>query len=68
VLIHPQTGPIEVDCQALLTEDESQVLLVLTAAPRTEAESKLKLLAVLGTQEFAGDAPSRARARPPAAG
>lgn len=53
VLIHPEIGPIEVDCQALLTEDESQVLLVLTAPPRSEADSKLKLLAVLGTQEFA---------------
>ena len=55
VLIHPRIGPIEVDCQVLLTEDESQALLVLTAAPRSEAESKLKLLTVLGTQQFAGD-------------
>lgn len=53
VLVHPEIGPIEVDCQALFTEDESQVLLVLTAPPRTEADSKLKLLMVLGTQEFA---------------
>ena len=52
VLIHPEAGPIELDCQALLTEDESQVLLVLTAAPRSEAESKLRLLAVVGTQQF----------------
>ena len=54
VLIHPELGPIEVDCQALFTEDESQVLLVLTAPPRSEAASKLELLAVLGTQQFAG--------------
>ncbi|RYV52792.1 helix-turn-helix transcriptional regulator [Pengzhenrongella frigida] len=53
VLIHPEIGQIEVDCQALFTEDESQVLLVLTAPPRSEAASKLTLLAVLGTQEFA---------------
>ena len=53
VLLHPELGPIEVDCQALFTEDESQVLLVLTAAPRSEAESKLQLLAVLGTQQLA---------------
>ena len=55
VLVHPRIGPIEVDCQVLLTEDESQALLVLTAAPRSEAESKLKLLTVLGTQQFAGE-------------
>lgn len=56
VLVHPEVGPIEVDCQALFTEDGSQTLLVLTAAPRSEAEGKLRLLRVLGTQEFAGDA------------
>jgi transcriptional regulator with XRE-family HTH domain len=55
VLIHPELGEIEVDCQALFTEDESQVLLVLTAPPRTEAASKLELLAVLGNQQFATD-------------
>lgn len=54
VLIHPELGAIEVDCQALFTEDESQVLLVLTAPPRSDAASKLELLAVLGTQQFAG--------------
>lgn len=50
VLIHPEIGPIEVDCQALFTEDESQALIVLTAAPGSDAESKLELLRVLGTQ------------------
>ena len=52
VLIHPQLGEIEVDCQALFTEDQSQALLVLTAPPRTEAFDKLQLLGVLGTEKF----------------
>jgi transcriptional regulator with XRE-family HTH domain len=52
VLIHPEVGPIELDCQALFTEDQSQALLVLTAAPHSDAEDKLRLLAVLGTQQF----------------
>ncbi|MFC4591359.1 helix-turn-helix transcriptional regulator [Sphaerisporangium corydalis] len=51
-LIHPELGPIELDCQALFTEDQSQSLLVLTAAPRTEAHEKLQLLAVLGQERF----------------
>jgi hypothetical protein len=55
-LIHPEIGPIEVDCQALFTEDERQALLVLTAPPRSEAESRLRLLAVLGTQNLVGGA------------
>ncbi|WP_028937016.1 helix-turn-helix transcriptional regulator [Pseudonocardia spinosispora] len=52
VLVHPQLGEIEVDCQALFTEDQSQALLVLTAAPRSEAFDKLQLLGVLGTEKF----------------
>lgn len=57
VLIHPEIGPIEVDCQALFTEDASQVLLVLTAPPRSEADSRLRLLAVLGTQRLVEEHP-----------
>jgi transcriptional regulator with XRE-family HTH domain len=53
VLVHPQLGPLELDCQVLYTEDRSQALLVLTAPPRSEAAEKLQLLRVLGTEEFA---------------
>jgi transcriptional regulator with XRE-family HTH domain len=56
-LIHPELGPIELDCQALFTEDQSQALLVLTAPPRTEGYEKLQLLAVLGQQHFAEAGP-----------
>ncbi|MBL0884781.1 helix-turn-helix transcriptional regulator [Myceligenerans indicum] len=52
VLVHPAVGRIEVDCQALFTEDQAQALLVLTAAPSSEAEEKIRLLAVLGQEEF----------------
>ncbi|WP_030450295.1 helix-turn-helix transcriptional regulator [Herbidospora cretacea] len=52
VLIHPQLGPIELDCQVLFTEDQSQTLLVLTAPPRSEGDEKLKLLAVVGHERF----------------
>ena len=52
ILIHPEVGEIEFDCQALITEDQSQALLILTAAPRTEAADKLALLRVLGQEQF----------------
>lgn len=52
-LMHPELGRIDVDCQALFTEDQSQTLVVLTAAPGSEAEGKLRLLSVLGEQRFA---------------
>ncbi|GAB1817462.1 helix-turn-helix transcriptional regulator [Herbidospora sp. RD11066] len=51
-LVHPQLGPIELDCQVLFTEDQSQALLVLTAPPRSEGDEKLKLLAVVGHERF----------------
>ena len=52
VLVHPEIGPIELDCQALFTEDQSQALLVLTAPPRTDGWQKLQLLSVIGAQRF----------------
>ncbi|MBR8740615.1 transcriptional regulator [Nocardiopsis sp. MG754419] len=51
-LLHPEVGVLELDCQALFTEDRSQTLLVLTAPPRTEDHEKLRLLAVLGPARF----------------
>jgi transcriptional regulator with XRE-family HTH domain len=53
ILIHPELGAIELDCQVLFTEDQSQCLLVLTAPPRSEGAEKLALLGVLGLQAFA---------------
>ena len=51
-LLHPELGPIEVDCQALFTEDQSQALLVLTAPRGTEGYEKIQLLGVVGQQTF----------------
>ncbi|QCR53820.1 hypothetical protein C1N80_09690 [Brachybacterium sp. SGAir0954] len=50
-VVHPQIGEIDVDSQALFTAGESQVLLVLTAPPRSEAASRLALLAVIGSED-----------------
>ncbi|MFC4114035.1 helix-turn-helix transcriptional regulator [Nonomuraea zeae] len=55
-IVHPQLGPIELDCQVLFTEDQSQALLVLTAPPRSEGYEKLQLLAVLGNEPFPANA------------
>jgi len=52
VLLHPELGPLEVDCQVLFTEDQSQALLVLTAAPGSADAEKIALLGVLGRQRF----------------
>lgn len=55
-LLHPEVGALELDCQALLTEDQRQALLILSAPPRSEAAEKLSLLRVLGTERFAPSA------------
>jgi transcriptional regulator with XRE-family HTH domain len=52
ILNHPELGSIEVDCQILFTEDQSQALLILTAPPRSEGAEKLQLLSVLGEEQF----------------
>jgi transcriptional regulator with XRE-family HTH domain len=51
-IIHPDLGAIELDCQALFTENQSQTLIVLTAKPGTPGYDKLQLLGVVGSQEF----------------
>ncbi|MGD8196030.1 helix-turn-helix transcriptional regulator, partial [Herbiconiux sp. P18] len=54
-LLHPEVGAIELDCQALFTEDQSQTLLVLTPEPHSESARKIELLAVLGQQTFSAE-------------
>jgi transcriptional regulator with XRE-family HTH domain len=56
--LHPQVGRLELDCQALIAESESQMLLVYTAKPGTESAERLRLLGVVGGQKFA-EAPGR---------
>jgi transcriptional regulator with XRE-family HTH domain len=50
-LVHPEVGAIDVDCQALFTEDQAQTLLVLTPKGQ-EATERMRLLAVIGAQRF----------------
>jgi transcriptional regulator with XRE-family HTH domain len=54
-LVHPELGPIELDCQALFTEDRSLALLVLTAPARSRGAEQLRLLSVVGEQRFASE-------------
>jgi transcriptional regulator with XRE-family HTH domain len=51
-LVHPEVGDIEVDCEMLYNENRAQTLLVLTAEPGSESHHKLRLLSVIGQQEF----------------
>ncbi len=50
--LHPQVGRLELDCQTLIAESESQILLVYTARPGTDSAERLRLLSVVGGQDF----------------
>ncbi|AWB93618.1 helix-turn-helix transcriptional regulator [Aeromicrobium chenweiae] len=47
---HPQVGVLQLDCETMATSEDGQRLVILGAAPGTEAHGKLRLLAVLGEQ------------------
>lgn len=52
-IVHPELGVIDVQCQIMTPNDDSQRLLVFTATPGTPSAEKLDLLAVVGRQAFA---------------
>jgi transcriptional regulator with XRE-family HTH domain len=51
-IVHPVVGLLDLDCQRLLSESQSQCLLVYTADPGSDSESRLRLLSVVGTQRL----------------
>ncbi|MBF6172792.1 helix-turn-helix transcriptional regulator [Nocardia blacklockiae] len=52
-IIHPQVGLLDLVCETLVTPNASQSLLVLYPRPGTDAQEKLDLLRVIGTQSMA---------------
>jgi transcriptional regulator with XRE-family HTH domain len=50
--VHPRVGELTVDCETLATDTDGQRLVILGAAPGTEAHGKLQLLRVLGEQSL----------------
>jgi transcriptional regulator with XRE-family HTH domain len=60
--LHPEVGPMELDCDTLSAENDSQILLIYTATPGTESAERLRLLSVLGNQTF-GNLPARSLGR-----
>lgn len=50
---HPEVGPITLDCDVLTVPGSDLRIVAYTAAPGTDAVAKLRLLAVVGTQDMA---------------
>jgi transcriptional regulator with XRE-family HTH domain len=48
-LVHPAVGELDLDCQVLTSENQTERLLVFTATPGSEDAERLALLSVIGT-------------------
>lgn len=51
IIEHPSAGPVTVDCDVLTDGDAELKIVILTAAPGTEDETKLRLAAVAGARD-----------------
>jgi transcriptional regulator with XRE-family HTH domain len=51
-ITHPAVGLIDLDCQILTAENQTEKLVVFTASPGTEDAERLALLAVIGNETF----------------
>ena len=58
-IVHPELGPIELQCQILFTQNQGQALLVFTATPGSEDHSKLQMLSVIDSQYLTPDPAQR---------
>ncbi len=51
-IVHPQVGPVTVDCDVLTVRDSDVRLVVYSAAPGSPDAQALELLAAIGTQDL----------------
>lgn len=49
-IAHPTVGVIELDCQILTAENQTEKLVVFTVSAGTEDAERLALLSVIGTE------------------
>ncbi|MFG1823544.1 helix-turn-helix transcriptional regulator [Microbispora bryophytorum] len=50
--LHPVVGPLELDCEVMLSPEHDQRLIVYTARPGSESYERLELLRVVGLQDL----------------
>ncbi|MFE9477362.1 helix-turn-helix transcriptional regulator [Streptomyces spororaveus] len=51
-VVHPVVGPVDLDCQVLLAQEEDQRLVLFTPPPGSDTADRLALLRVVGTERF----------------
>jgi transcriptional regulator with XRE-family HTH domain len=50
---HPLVGRLTLDCQVLTSQNQTEQLVIFSAAAGSEDEDRLRLLSVVGAQQFA---------------
>jgi transcriptional regulator with XRE-family HTH domain len=53
-ILHPEVGPVKLDCDVLAVVGNDLRIMVYTAEPGTEDAERLALITVLGTQALSG--------------
>ena len=56
IIDHPALGELELDCDVMSVHGADLRIIIFTAAPESEAASKLQLLTVLGTETMTAPA------------
>lgn len=54
VLVHPEVGRLDLECDAVISPPSGQRLVLFRPQPGTGTAERLAMLGVLGTQSFAG--------------
>ena len=52
--VHPVVGPVSVNCDVLDIADSDQRVVIYTPAPGSPSEEVMRLLSVVGTQQWSG--------------
>jgi transcriptional regulator with XRE-family HTH domain len=58
-IAHPSVGPVEVDCDVLADGDTELKIVIMTAAPGSEDETKLRLAEIAGPPVDVSGSPAR---------
>ena len=61
VLIHPEVGRLDLECDVVLSPPSGQRLVLFRPQPGSGSGERLEMLAVLGTQTFAEQSGSTER-------
>jgi hypothetical protein len=57
--VHPEVGPITLDCDVLTVADTDLRVILYTADPSSPSSQKLDLIRILGLQKLSANTPAQ---------